>query len=232
MVRMFLYTVISLCGLLVFLIVLFKWAPVPVTSFMIQERISSLAAGERSYSFTYQWVPVEKMSRNLQKAVIAAEDQRFADHYGFDFVQIQKVLDEREKAARSKKKSRKQSRGASTITQQVAKNLFLWPGQSYVRKGLEAGLTLLIELIWTKERILEVYLNIAQFGKGVWGVEAASRGFFKKPAAKLTPAEAALMAVSLPNPVIYSIKKPSKKMIIRQQWVLRYMNEVERPDSD
>lgn len=145
------------------------------------------------------WQPLEKISPNLQMAVIAAEDQKFPHHHGFDFGSLQKALSE----------SRKRTRGASTISQQTAKNLFLWNGRSYVRKGLEAWFTLLIELLWPKQRILEVYLNIAEFGEGVYGAEAAAKNFFGTSARYLTPWQSGLMAAVLPSPRRMFVNRPS-----------------------
>lgn len=151
--------------------------------------------------FRYRWVPHQRISRYLPIAVVAAEDQKFPNHWGFDFDAIGKALEEN--------KSRARMRGASTITQQVVKNLFLWSGQSYIRKGLEAYLTSIIELLWPKRRILEVYLNIAEFGPGVFGAEAASRAYFDKPASQLSQSEAALLAAVLPNPRKLKVESPT-----------------------
>jgi monofunctional biosynthetic peptidoglycan transglycosylase len=147
--------------------------------------------------------------------VVAAEDQKFPLHHGFDFKQIDKALQDRERG--------KHVRGASTISQQVAKNLFLWPGQSWFRKGLEAGITVLIELAWSKQRILEVYLNVAEFGRGTFGVQAASRRFFHKDASHLTRADAALLAAVLPAPNRFRVDAPSNYVKRRQGWIQRQM---------
>jgi monofunctional biosynthetic peptidoglycan transglycosylase len=206
------------------LILLFRWVPVPVTSFMIQDRVASIFSKEKTDRFKYQWVPLTKISRQLQRAAVASEDQLFADHYGFDFNQIEKAFKERQ---RSRKK---RFRGASTITQQVAKNLFLWPGNSWVRKGLEAGITVLLELTWPKKRILEVYLNIAEFGQGVWGAEAAAKHFYRKPAATLNKEQAAMMITVLPAPKKMRIDKPTAYMLRRQQWIMRQMGRIKLVD--
>jgi monofunctional biosynthetic peptidoglycan transglycosylase len=214
------------------LIVVFRWVPVPFTSFMIQDRTAALFSSEKGYRYAHDWVPLTKISKNLQRAVIASEDQLFAEHFGFDFQQIKKAIDERERPQKKGAKARKRRvRGASTISQQVAKNLFLWSGQSFIRKGLEAVITLIIELTWPKERILEVYLNSAEFGRGTWGAEAAAQKFFKKTAARLTPQEAALLAVSLPNPKKMRVDKPSAYMQKRQKWVLTQMYRVQSPET-
>jgi monofunctional biosynthetic peptidoglycan transglycosylase len=160
-------------------------------------------------------VPWEEISPQAALAVVAAEDQRFFDHQGFDLSAIRDVL----RGSRSGERMR----GASTITQQVAKNLFLWSDRSFLRKGLEAGLTVFIELLWPKRRILEVYLNVAQLGPGTFGFEAASQRYFRKSAAALTPSEAALLAAVLPNPERLRAERPSAYVRQRQAWVLRQM---------
>jgi monofunctional biosynthetic peptidoglycan transglycosylase len=154
-------------------------------------------------------------------AVIASEDQRFAEHWGFDLDSIQDAIEEREGGGRS--------RGASTISQQVAKNLFLWPGRSWLRKGLEAYFTVLIELLWSKQRILEVYLNVAQFGDRIFGVDAASRRFFGKRASALSAREAALLAAVLPNPVRMRADDPSPYVRERARWIQRQMQSLGGP---
>lgn len=166
----------------------------------------------------YDWTSGSRISPHLLVAVVAAEDQRFADHSGFDFEAI-------EKAARHNSRGGS-VRGASTISQQVAKNVFLWPGRSYLRKGLEAGLTVMIEAIWSKRRILDVYVNVAEMGDGVFGAEAASRRFFRKPAASLSASEAALLAAVLPNPTDYRADAPSGYVKRRQQWILKQMRAL------
>lgn len=169
-------------------------------------------------AYVYQWTPYAAMDPALPLAVIAAEDQRFPNHYGFDLTEIQLAL--RDHLAG------KQLRGASTITQQVAKNLYLWPGRSLLRKGLEAWFTILLETLWSKRRILEVYLNIAQFGGGIFGVGAASEHYFGKPPAALTAEEAALLAAVLPGPAIYRVDRPSQYVRQRQQWILQHMRQL------
>jgi monofunctional biosynthetic peptidoglycan transglycosylase len=181
----------------------------------------------------YQWVDLEQISPHAALAVIASEDQQFPFHTGFDLKSIREAV--RENA------HRKRPRGASTITQQVAKNLFLWNGASYVRKGLEAWFTVLIEGLWPKERILEVYLNIAQLGRGVYGVEAAARTFFHKPAARLTRAESATLAAVLPNPIRMHAERPSAYVYQRRDWIMGqmrglggsgYLDEIESKPTD
>ncbi len=187
----------------------------PITStFMIIDNLNN----EDKYEIHYQWVEWEKISPYVPLAVICAEDQIFFEHNGFDLQSIQEAWDERQEG--------KRFRGASTITQQVAKNLFLWPGKNFFRKGLEAYFTLLIESFWSKKRILEVYVNIAQFGKGVYGVGAAADNYFKKPASKIPYHQAALMGAVLPNPIRLKIKSPSKYVKKRTQWILKQMDQL------
>lgn len=188
----------TLAGLLLVSIVIplvLRWIPVPTSSFILQAHLSQPAV-------RYRWVPYQRISRHLPIAVVAAEDQRFPEHWGFDFRAIESAIEEN--------KRRKRPRGASTITQQVAKNLFLYPGGSYIRKGFEAYFTIMIELLWPKRRILEVYLNIAEFGPGVFGVEAASQTYFNKPASRLGKNEAALFAAVLPSPRRLKVTRPSE----------------------
>ncbi|MFC6634001.1 monofunctional biosynthetic peptidoglycan transglycosylase [Microbulbifer taiwanensis] len=163
-----------------------------------------------------QWRPLEKISPNLQMAVIAAEDQKFRHHHGFDFASLQKALSE----------TRRRTRGASTITQQTAKNLYLWNDRSYLRKGLEAWFTLLIELFWSKERILEVYLNIAEFGEGIYGAEAAARNFFGTSAQHISRRQAGLMAAVLPSPRRMSAKIPSRYVRSRASTIDRQVRQL------
>jgi len=198
----------------------FRWLPVPMTAFMVGERIAARAEA-KSLDQRQDWVPWERISPHAAVAVIAAEDQKFLVHDGFDFAAIEKAVTDAQRGQRL--------RGASTISQQVAKNLFLWSGQSWVRKGLEAWFTVWIELLWPKQRILEVYLNVAQFGRGTWGVEAASRRYFGKPAAKLARHEAALLAAVLPSPTRYRVVNPGPYVRKRQQWILGQMNRLGGP---
>lgn len=192
-----------------------RWLPVPATAFMLGERLAARAEGQPLDQRQF-WVPWERISPHAAVAVIAAEDQKFLAHRGFDFAAIEQAVTDAQRGRRL--------RGASTITQQVAKNLFLWSGQSWLRKGLEAWFTVWIEFIWPKRRILEVYLNVAQFGRGTWGVEAASRRYFGKPAAQLTRHEAALLAAVLPSPTRYRVVNPGPYVRQRQQWILGQMS--------
>jgi monofunctional biosynthetic peptidoglycan transglycosylase len=156
-----------------------------------------------------------QISPHIRVAVIASEDQTFFSHHGFDFKSINDALEDRERGRRI--------RGASTLSQQVAKNLFLWPGQSWIRKGLEAYFTVVIETLWPKQRILEMYVNLAEFGSGVFGVGAASEIYFKKPAARLTASDAALLAAVLPSPKRMKVRAPSRYVRSRQEWILGQM---------
>ena len=194
-----------------------RWIPPFTTAVMMERRVQSLFAG-RGFGIEYRWVPLEKISPQAPLAVIAAEDQEFAAHFGFDFKSIQKAINAHERGRRL--------RGASTISQQVAKNVFLWAGRSFFRKGLEAYFTVLIELIWPKRRILEVYLNVAEMGDGVFGVEAASRRYFGKPAARISAGEAALLAAVLPNPHRLKAARPSAYVLSRRDWILHQMNNL------
>jgi monofunctional biosynthetic peptidoglycan transglycosylase len=177
----------------VIMVAVYRFVPPPVTYLMVQR----LFEGQ---GLDHRWVPLENISPNLVRAVIAAEDARFCEHRGFDIAAIEKAM-----AANAKGKK---LRGGSTISQQTAKNVFLWPGRDWVRKGLEAWFTVLIEIGWGKERIMEVYLNSIEFGPGIYGAEAASQRFFKVPARKLTPTQAARMAAILPKPLGWKAAKP------------------------
>lgn len=208
--------VILLLGLWVAGIVLFAFLPVPFSAVMVERQVSAWLTGDFGYVAHSDWVPMSEISAPMALAVMAAEDQKFPEHWGFDVDAIQSVLD----------KDGGKMRGASTLSQQTAKNLFLWDGRSWVRKGLEAGLTLGIETVWTKRRILTVYLNIVEFGDGVFGVEQASQHFFHKPASRLTASQAALLAAVLPNPHLFKVNAPSAYVLRRQQWILRQMSQL------
>ena len=197
------------------LVALFRWVPVPVTSFMVRDWIDA-GDEKRPAATPHDWVPWSEISKQAAVAVIASEDQKFLEHQGFDLEAIDKAMTDAKHGRRQ--------RGASTISQQVAKNLFLWPGHSWLRKGFEAWFTLWIEFLWPKQRILEVYLNSAEFGRGVWGVEAASRRFFHKAAARLNRNEAALLAAVLPNPRRFRVDRPSPYVQQRQAWIMRQMS--------
>lgn len=194
------------------------------TAFMWVAR-SELKAAGRDGRVQRRWAELGQISPQLRLAVIASEDQKFLEHSGFDVEAIQKAMAYND---RNRNRKAKRVRGASTISQQVAKNLYLWPGRSLLRKGLEAYITLLIEATWPKRRILEVYLNVAQFDADLFGAEAAAERFFKKPAARLTPAEAALLAAVLPNPKRFHAAKPSAYVQRRQRFILDQMQDLGR----
>ena len=200
-------------------IALFNILPVPFSAVMVERQLSAWFAGNFSYVAHSDWVSMDEISPWMGLAVIAAEDQKFPEHWGFDMGAIEKALAHNER-------NENRIRGASTLSQQTAKNLFLWDGRSWVRKGLEAGLTLGMETVWSKKRILTVYLNIAEFGEGVFGVEAASQRYFHKPASKLSPAEAALLAAVLPNPIRFKASAPTGYVRSRQAWILRQMRQL------
>ncbi|MGV3559323.1 monofunctional biosynthetic peptidoglycan transglycosylase [Larkinella arboricola] len=195
-------------------VALLKYLPVSITPLMIARKLEAKADGQDSKLYK-DWTPYEEISKEAALAVVASEDQAFPEHWGFDFDEIQDAIKEN--------KTRKRLRGASTISQQVAKNVFLWNGRSYLRKGLEVYFTFLIELIWGKERILEVYLNVAETGPLTFGVEAASRRYYGHSAKTLTRTEAARIAAVLPNPRLFSIKKPSAYIEKRTRQISRQM---------
>jgi len=210
--KIFKKTVIFLFFFQFIYIIALRWIDPPIT-------ITQLVSFVSGDGLKRDYVSREDISMNARLAVIASEDQIFPDHNGFDFKSIQKA-----RAYNEKKPNR--IRGASTISQQVAKNVFLWQGRSWFRKGLEVYFTFMIELIWNKKRILEVYLNVAEMGKGVFGIEAAAKQNFNKSAKKLTRMEAAMIAACLPNPKKYTVKPMSKYVSIRSRWVLRQMNSI------
>ena len=197
--------------------ILFRFAAPPASALMIERRIDSLRS-EREYSSHYQWVDFDRIAPSMAVAVVAAEDQNFSSHHGFDWDAIQRAMDYDENGNRL--------RGASTLTQQTAKNLFLWPDRNWLRKGFEAYFTVLLEALWGKRRILETYLNIVEFGEGIYGVEAASQRYFHKSAVRLTPEDAALLAAVLPNPHRLKANAPTAYVRERQQWILRQMRQL------
>ncbi len=194
-------------------VLLFRFVPVWITPYIAAETIRALGSDSE---LRKKWVPYAGISDQMALAVIAAEDQNFLDHSGFDFRELKKALDS----------DKKRKRGASTITQQVAKNVFLWHGRSYLRKALEAWFTVLIELLWSKERILEVYLNVAETGNLTFGVEAAAQRYFKIPASRLSRSQAARIAAILPNPKVYSANNPGPYVRKRSAWIERQMRNL------
>jgi monofunctional glycosyltransferase len=206
-----------LLGLFLFsivMVVVYRFVPVPVTILQLSRCVEQVVDG-KPLKLNKDWEPIENISNRLQLAVVCSEDQKFPHHYGFDIERIEKAL--------KKNKKGKKLRGASTISQQTAKNVFLWESRTWVRKGLEVYFTALIELIWGKERILEVYLNVIEMGDGIYGAQAASQAYFNKDAKKLTKAEAALLVAVLPSPRKYSVTRPGPYMYKRQGWVLGQM---------
>ncbi|MFA9597316.1 monofunctional biosynthetic peptidoglycan transglycosylase [Citrobacter telavivensis] len=200
-------------------IALFSIVPVPFSAVMVERQIGAWLQGDFGYVAHSDWVSMDEISPWMGLAVIAAEDQTFPDHWGFDVAAIEKALSHNER-------NENRIRGASTLSQQTVKNLFLWDGRSWLRKGLEAGLTVGVETVWSKKRILTVYLNIAEFGDGVFGVEAAAQRYFGKPASRLTQSEAALLAAVLPNPLRFKAAAPSGYVRSRQAWILRQMRQL------
>ncbi|MFP2835296.1 monofunctional biosynthetic peptidoglycan transglycosylase [Citrobacter portucalensis] len=200
-------------------IALFSVMPVPFSAVMVERQLGAWLSGDFGYVAHSDWVSMDEISPWMGLAVIAAEDQKFPDHWGFDVTAIEKALAHNER-------NENRIRGASTLSQQTAKNLFLWDGRSWVRKGLEAGLTLGMETVWSKKRILTVYLNIAEFGDGIFGVEAAAQRYFHKPASRLSLSEAALLAAVLPNPLRFKANAPSGYVRNRQAWTMRQMRQL------
>jgi monofunctional glycosyltransferase len=211
-VRLFSIMVLLWFAVSAAMVLALRWIAPPVTAFMLQQP-------EAVRDIEYEWTDRERIAVDAARAVIAAEDQKFIDHHGLDFASIDQALVEY--------RSGEGLRGASTITQQVAKNLFLWSGRSFVRKTLEAYFALLLETCLSKQRILELYLNIAEFGPGVFGVEAAAQRFFDTPAAALSAREAALLAAVLPNPRSLHVDRPSDYVRTRQAWIIAQMSLLE-----
>lgn len=205
--------IVGLILLSVFIVIIYGWVPVPFTPLMA---IRAIEFPEENIQ--HDWVPIEEISNNLKVAVIASEDQNFPVHNGFDVKAIEKAIENNRKG--------KRVRGASTISQQTAKNVFLWPQRSWIRKGFEVYFTFLIEIFWSKERILEVYLNSIEMGKNIYGAEAASRAWFNKSAAALTPQEAAAIAAILPNPRQYRANPASNYIQGRKTWIVRQMRNM------
>nr|WP_315189826.1 monofunctional biosynthetic peptidoglycan transglycosylase [uncultured Flavobacterium sp.] len=206
-------------GISIFLVVFFKFVPVPFTPLMVIRIIENKTSGKEIY-FGHDWVPIEHISNNLQKAVIASEDGTFLTHHGFDFNALQKAYENNERGRRIK--------GGSTISQQTAKNVFLWQGRSYFRKGLEAYFTVLIELVWGKERIMEVYLNSIEMGDGIYGAQAATQYWYRKDASSLTMMQAAGIAAILPNPRKYKATGSSSYINNRKARIVRVMRHIGR----
>ncbi len=204
-------------GLSLLFVLLFRFVPVYFTPLMLIRSIEQVADGKR-LQLKHTWVSIDEISNNLSLAVICSEDQNFMDHFGFDFEAI-------ERSVEASMKGTKKIRGASTISQQTAKNVFLWPNRSWIRKGLEVYFTFLIEIVWSKQRIMEVYLNSIEMGNGIYGAEAAARFYFKKSAKNLSRRQAAAIAAVLPNPREYSASPPSPYIQSRISWIVRQMGQ-------
>lgn len=213
-IRYFLLCIVVAVGLTLAPVLYLRWVDPPISAFMV----SYLWEREKGAPLDYQWVALSDIAPAMQLAVIAAEDQRFAQHYGIDFKAIEKALED--------KRNGRRLRGASTLSQQVAKNLFLWSDKNYLRKALEAYLTLLLEGTLSKQRILELYLNVAEFGYGIYGVEAAAQRFFSISAAELSRDQACLLAATLPNPKQFSASAPSSYLRKRQSWICQQMRQL------
>lgn len=196
------------------MVIILRWVPVYFTPLMVIRAIEQKMDG-KPMKLEKKWKPLSEISPYLQLAVVCTEDQNFLNHHGFDFGAIEKAIKHNEKS--------KRKRGASTISQQTAKNVFLWPGRSWVRKGFEVYFTFLIETIWSKKRIMEVYLNVAEMGKGIYGAEAASKTYFNTSAAKINKRQAATLAIVLPSPLKYNVKHPSPYLNGRINWTLQQM---------
>jgi monofunctional glycosyltransferase len=211
------WLVVFFFGSTILAVLLFTFINPPLTPLMVQRAFIKKTDGKR-VGIDKDWVSFKEISPHMINAVVASEDNRFVDHYGIDIEAIQKATDWN--------KRHKRKRGASTITQQVAKNVFLWPARTWVRKGFELYFTVLIETVWSKKRIMVVYLNVIETGNGVYGVEAAARKYFHKSALKLTRGEAALIAATLPNPRLRNPARPTDYLLRRQQQIMNLMDKI------
>lgn len=216
--RWLLFAIAAWFALSVLAVLVLRFVPPLTSAVMLEDWLGAKLGGERNFTLHYRWTPWDRVAKTLPIALVAAEDQKFPLHHGFDFDAIQSALDDADDGERL--------RGASTISQQVAKNLFLWNGRSFVRKGLEAYFTVLLETLWPKRRILEVYLNIAEFGDGIYGAGAASERFFHTAPAQLDTRQAALLAAVLPNPARFHVEKPSAYVLRRAAWIQRQANQL------
>ena len=203
-------------------VVLLRWIDPPFSAYMVETQVAAWINHDRGYVSRHTWADLSHISPNLPLAVVASEDQKFPEHWGFDVEAIEKAYQLNQHSHRV--------HGASTISQQVSKNLFLWSGRSYLRKGVEAYFTVLIEACWPKRRILEIYLNIAEFGYGIYGAEAASQRFFHTSAARLTRSDAAVLAAVLPNPQRLLAATPSRYVLQRRDWILNQMQALGGPE--
>ncbi|MBL1320862.1 MAG: monofunctional biosynthetic peptidoglycan transglycosylase [Methylophaga sp.] len=217
--RWLLYALLTFIGGSVLIVILLRFVPIPTSAFMMQKHIADYQSDKGFIEIQQQWQSIDAISPHIFHAVIAAEDQLFYQHFGFDISSIYAAIKTRSNGGKL--------RGASTITQQVAKNLFLSPSRSLWRKGFEAWFTLLIELFWSKERILLVYVNIAEFGDHIYGVEAASQRYYGISAKQLSPSQAALLAGSLPNPLRFKVANPNSQLREKQSWILQQMRNLD-----
>ena len=204
-------------GSTILAVVLYRYVPVYITPLMVIRMVEQNAAGEE-LKLKHKWVPLEEITHNMPQAVVASEDNLFMEHHGFDFEQIKNAVEEYKQGRRT--------RGASTISQQTAKNVFLWNGGGAVRKALEAYFTVLVEILWGKERIMEIYLNSIEMGRGIYGVEAVAQENFNKCADSLTRSECALIAATLPNPLRFDSANPSAYMNKRKKQILSLMSKI------
>ncbi|HWS39951.1 MAG TPA: monofunctional biosynthetic peptidoglycan transglycosylase [Arenimonas sp.] len=216
--KLIIWLPLSFCIITISQVLILKWLDPFTTSFMMTRQASAILHADWSFQIDYRWRDLNDISKHLPLAAVASEDQRFPEHHGFDFTSI-------EKAYKSNLKGRK-VRGGSTISQQLAKNLFLWSGRSYVRKALEAWYTFWIEMLWSKKRILEMYVNVVEFGNGVYGAEAASRRFFNMPAKSLSKTQSARLAAVLPNPKLYNAANPGPYVRRRTSTIERQMRAL------
>lgn len=212
------WIVLLFFGSTIFFVILYRFVPVPLTPLMIIRCVQQMSRGEQ-IRLKHHWVPMEDISKYLPVAVMASEDQRFLQHHGFDVIEIRNAIEE--------KLAGERQRGGSTISQQTAKNVFLWPASSWVRKGFEVYFTALIELFWTKERIMEVYLNSIEMGDGIYGAEAVAQQHFNRTAKELTRTNCALIAATLPNPLKFSSKSPSRYILRRQTAIMYQMKHID-----
>lgn len=221
--RVFLKTVIWFIAISILSVIFFRFVPIPVTPLMLIRCIEQKANG-KEMKLKKDWVSLDKISSAMPLAVIAAEDQKFEEHFGFDLEAIKKA----EKY--NKKHQGKKTKGASTISQQTAKNVFLWPNRSWIRKGFEVYFTFLIEIFWSKQRIMEVYLNVIEMGNGIYGVEAAAQKYFHKPASKLSVREASLIAAILPSPLKWSPVKPNARVQKKARRIMHFISRLKLED--
>jgi monofunctional biosynthetic peptidoglycan transglycosylase len=216
----FIKVAVGFLAISIFLVILFRFVPIPGTFLMLTRYFEDRSTNEKPYLLQKEWVSIDDISENLVLAVVCSEDQRFEEHVGFDIDAIEKAINANKKL----KKKGKPIHGASTISQQTAKNVFLWQGRNFIRKGFEVYFTLLIETFWSKKRIMEVYLNVIEMGDGIFGAEAASNIYFGKHAKDISPREAALIAAILPNPREWSAISPTAFIRKKQAWIMRQMS--------